>query len=130
MSNAFDRTVIRFLIVSRCYFNLPIAPAHTEMISTYRIAGAHSAQASRQELQRYREREDVRAGLEKDGVTQADAKARVDAITDDDATAVADKIDSLPGGRDFIGALDFAFLLLTDIPGFTKVYSFTRLVGK
>jgi hypothetical protein len=46
--------------------------------------------------------------------------------------AVAGKIDSLPAGGEFIGVLVFVFVLLlvTDILGFTKVYSFTRPVKK
>lgn len=46
--------------------------------------------------------------------------------------AIAGKIDSLPAGGEFIGALVFVFVLLlvTDILGFTKVYNFTRSVEK
>jgi hypothetical protein len=33
--STFDKTLIRFLIVSICYLELPIAPAHAAMISTY-----------------------------------------------------------------------------------------------
>jgi len=102
------------------------------MISTYSLDSVHSTQSARQQLRRYLERADVRAGLERNGVTQAAAKARVDALTDDEVSAVASKIDSLPAGGEFIGALVLVFvlLLITDILGFTKVYSFTRPVKK
>ncbi len=74
----------------------------------------------------------MRAGLEKNGVNPAAAKARVDALSDDEVAAVAGKIDSLPAGGEFIGALVFVFVLLlvTDILGFTKAFSFTRSVKK
>ena len=130
--NNFEKNLIRFLIVSLCYFELPIAPAQAAMISTYSVAAADQTGSARQRLQRYLEREDVRAGLEKNGVTAAAAKARVDALSDDEVASVAGKIDALPAGGEFIGALVFVFvlLLITDILGFTKVYSFTRPVKK
>jgi len=130
--STFDKTLIRFLIVSICYLELPIAPAHAAMISTYDIASATQTDSPRHKLQRYLEREDVRAGLVQNGVTAAAAKARVDALSDDEVAAVAGKIDTLPAGGEFIGALVFVFVLLlvTDILGFTKVYSFTRPAKK
>ena len=130
--NAFERNLIRFLIVSLFYFELPVAPAQAAMISTYTVAAANQSGSARQRLQRYLEREDVRAGLERNGVTAAAAKARVDALSDDEVASVAGKIDALPAGGEFIGALVFVFvlLLITDILGFTKVYSFTRPVRK
>lgn len=70
--------------------------------------------------------------MEKHGVKPAAAKARVNALSDEEVAAIAGKIDSLPAGGEFIGALLFVFalLLVTDIPGFTKVYSFTRSAKK
>lgn len=128
----FDRNVVRFLIVSLCYFELSVTPAHAEMVSTYSMTAASLAESPRQKLHRYLAREDVRAGLEQNGVSPAAARARVDALSDDEVAAVAGKIDSLPAGGDFIGALVFVFVLLlvTDILGFTKVYNFTRPVRK
>ncbi len=61
-----------------------------------------------------------------------EAKARVDALSDDEAERLAARFDSLPAaGSGFetalvIGFLVFLTLLITDILGFTKVFSFTR----
>lgn len=128
----FDRNLVRFLIVSLCYLDAPVAPAHAAMVPTYRISTINRVESPRQKLLRYLAREDVRAGLEKNGVTPAAAKARVDALSDDEVAAVAGKIDALPAGGEFVGVLVFIFvlLLITDILGFTKVYSFTRPVRK
>jgi len=130
--NTFDKHVIRLLVVSLCYFELPISPAHAELVSTDSIAATRQTESARQKLEHYLEREDVRAGLEKNGVNPAAAKARVDALSDDEVAAVTGKIDSLPAGGEFIGALVFVFVLLlvTDILGFTKAFSFTRSVKK
>ena len=128
--NAFDKHVIRFLIVSLCYFDLPIRPAHADLISTYSVTAASQAESARQKLGRYLERGEVRAALERFGVEPAAARARVDALSDDEVAAISGRIDSLPAGGEIIGVLVFIFVLLlvTDILGFTKVYPFTRSV--
>ncbi|TAK72972.1 MAG: hypothetical protein EPO19_00110 [Betaproteobacteria bacterium] len=128
----FDKTLTRFLIASLIYFYLPIPAAHAELVPTYRLTAANQSESARQKLERYLRREDMRAGLERNGVDPAAAKARVDALADEDVAAIAGKIDSLPAGGEIIGALVFIFVLLlvTDILGFTKIYSFTRSVKK
>jgi hypothetical protein len=130
--NRFDQHLIRFLIVSFCYFELPMQPAHAEFASTFSITAASQAESTLQKLERYLAREDVRAGLEQYGVNPAVAKARVEALSDEELAAIAGRIDSLPEGGEFIGALVFVFVLLlfADIVGLTKVYSFTRSVKK
>ena len=130
--NTFDKYLIRFLIVSFCYFDLAIQPAHAELVPTYSITSMNQAESSRQKIDLYLQREDVRAGLEQNGVDPAAATARVDALGDDEVAAIAGRIDALPAGGEFVGALVFVFvlLLITDILGFTKVYSFTRSVKK
>lgn len=101
-------------------------PSQAAMVATQSaLAGAQHAQ-----VQRLLERADVQARLEAYGVNAADVKARVAAMNDDEAAALAARIDSLPAGGDLIGAvvLVFLVLLLTDILGFTKIFPFTRPV--
>jgi hypothetical protein len=75
------------------------------------------------------EREDVRQGLTARGVDPAEVAARVAALTDEEAAALAARIDELPAGG-VLGflLLVFVILLLTDILGFTKIFPFTRPV--
>ena len=74
----------------------------------------------------------VRAALERQGVSSDEAKARVNAMSDDEVERLAARFDSLPAGGSgletflVIGFLVFVTLLVTDILGFTKVFSFTR----
>jgi hypothetical protein len=74
----------------------------------------------------------VLAQLQKEGVTAGDAKARVNALTDDEAHMIAGKLDQLPAGGDILDVVLFVFILLliTDILGFTKVFPFTRSINK
>lgn len=123
------RIIARALIVSLTAAAL-VAPAQAAMLST------ESALAGRQqELARSLERSDVRAALEAYGVAPADAKARVLALSDDEAARLASAMDKLPAGGDggigaIIGAAVFVFviLLITDILGLTKVFPFTKPV--
>ena len=77
------------------------------------------------------DRGDVLAQLQARGVDAAQVKARVAALTDQEAAQLAAQIDALPaGGADVLGVILVVFLvlLLTDILGFTKIFPFTRSV--
>jgi hypothetical protein len=65
------------------------------------------------------------------GVSAAELQARVAALSDDEVTQLAERLDALPAGGDgIIGAIVFVFLvlLITDIVGLTKVFPFTRSI--
>jgi len=127
-----NRTVARALVVSLCTLGVPIPAAQAELVATDRAEGTRQAQLSRELLGSFFDRADVRAALERHGVSADDAKARVDALSDDEVEQVAARFDSLPAGGSgletalVIGFLVFLTLLITDILGFTKVFSFTR----
>ena len=103
---------------------LPL-PAQAGMLATDSALGA----AQRDRITRLLDRADVQSRLEAYGVKAGDVKARVAALTDDEAAQLAARIDELPaGGVGIIGALVLIFvvLLLTDILGFTKIFPFTK----
>jgi hypothetical protein len=59
------------------------------------------------------------------------ARARVAALTDEEAATLAGRIDQLPAGSsDILGILLVVFivLLITDILGLTKIFPFTRSI--
>lgn len=99
------------------------------MIGTAQIHQASSAaESSQTRINAALARPEVIAHLERMGVSQEDAQARVAALSDDEAATLAAQIDSLPAGGDVVGALVLIFvvLLVTDILGLTKVFPFTR----
>ncbi len=130
----FYRNVARVLIVSVCCLGLPVRTAQAELVATDRLEtaqGVHST--ARQRLESLLMRDDVRAELQRYGVSATEAKARVEALSDGEVERLAAQVDSLPAGGDggitailLIGFLVFVTLLVTDILGFTKVFSFTR----
>ena len=124
-------TVRRFisiaLIVSITGLSLP---AQAGMLPTAAVV----ANPAKERIMGFFERSDVRQQLATLGVNPADAKARVAALTDDEAAQLAARVGSMPAGGDGIGALVgaavliFLVLLLTDILGFTHVFPFTKSI--
>jgi hypothetical protein len=113
------RLVSSLLMVCLVGLGLPV---HAGMLPTQNADRAHILNVV--------DREEVRAQLQANGVSVADVKARVAAMTDDEATQLAGQIDRLPAGGELLGVLltVFIVLLITDILGFTKVFPFTRSI--
>jgi hypothetical protein len=111
------RLVSSLLIVCLAGMSLPL---HAGMLPT---------DADRAQIYSVLDRDEVRAQLQAHGVNPADVKARVAAMSDEEAAALAGQIENLPaGGADVLGVLltVFIVLLITDILGFTKIFPFTR----
>ena len=121
------RLLCTALIVSISGVGLPL-PAQAGMLATPAV----SASAAKERIIGVLARSDVRTQLQALGVDPADAKARVAALSDDEAARLAASLDRLPAGGDGFGALIgaavlvFLVLLLTDILGFTHVFPFTK----
>lgn len=130
MNSRFMRITSRLLIASVLSMGLPLQSAHAEMIGTDKVAASAQSQSERERIRTFLDRVDVRQQLQAQGVDANTAKARVDALTDEEVLKVAGKLDQMPAGGEIIGILFtiFIVLLVTDILGFTKVFSFTRPV--
>ena len=121
------RLLCTALVISITGMGLPL-PAQAGMLATPTVA----ASSAKERILGVLERQDVRAQLQSFGVNPADAKARVAALSDDEAAQLAASMDRLPAGGDGFGALVgaalliFLVLLLTDILGFTHVFPFTK----
>jgi len=122
--NAINRCIARVLIICMLGVGMPL-PASAGLVTTDQLA----ASAERDQVKSFLEREEVRARLEYMGVDPEAARARVDALTDDEAKLLAARIDEMPAGG-VLGVLltVFIVLLITDILGFTKVFPFTRSI--
>lgn len=126
----FMRWTSRVVIISMLTISLPLQPAFAGMVETDQLVSHELAQQDRARISAFIDREDVLAQMQQQGVTSQEAKARVNALTDEEAHRIAGKLDQLPAGGDVLGLLFtiFIVLLVTDILGLTKVFSFTRSV--
>jgi hypothetical protein len=103
-----------------------VLPAQAALLPTETaVAGAERAR-----IAAMLEREDVSRQLQAYGVDPRDVKARVAALTDEEAQQLAGQLENLPAGGSIVGAIVLVFLVLlvTDILGFTKIFPFTRPV--
>ena len=123
MIRRFQRFIASVLVVCLTGVALPVQAG---MLSTD-VAVANSERAL---VTGFLEREEVRAQLQANGVSPADVKARVAAMTNDEVSQLAGQIETLPAGGDVLGILltVFVILLITDILGFTKIFPFTRSI--
>lgn len=118
------RFIASVLMVCVAGIGMPL-PAFAGMVSTEAVV----ANADRTRVANFLEREDVRLQLEAQGVDPAQVKARVAALTDEEAAQLAAHMDEMPaGGVLGLILLVFVILLITDILGLTKVFPFTRPV--
>jgi hypothetical protein len=123
------RFICRFLVVVMALVT-PLQQVQASMVSTDQAQVTSQTQPERERIRAFLDREDVRARLQANGISANEAKDRVAALSDDEVKRIAGKLDSAPAGGD-VGILGvlltiFVILLLTDILGFTKVFSFTR----
>lgn len=128
----FMRWTSRVLILSMLALGLPQQSAFAAMVETGQAISHELAGQDRARIIAFIDRGDVLAQLQQRGVTAGEAKARVYALTDDEAHKIAGKLDQLPAGGDVLDVLLVVFivLLVTDILGFTKVFPFTRSVKR
>ena len=124
----FMRWTSRVVILSMLAMGLPMQSAFAGMVDTDQAVSHELAGQDRARIKSFIDREDVLAQLQQQGVTAGEAKARVNALTDEEAHTIAGKLDQLPAGGDIIGVLFtvFIILLITDILGLTKVFPFTK----
>ena len=119
------RAIAALLVMCMGGLSAPL-PALAGIVSTEAVV----ASAERERLAGLMDRADVRARLQALGVDSAEAKARVAALSDEEAAQLAARMDELPAGGDVLGValIVFLVLLFTDIMGYTKVFPFTRSV--
>ncbi len=111
---------------------IPYQPLLAAMVSTDAIIDQIKAQDARGRLKTLISRNDIKKTLISQGIDPAEAKARVDSLSDSEAIDVTDKIEQLPAGGGAFGALIgaalivFLVLLITDILGYTDIFPFVK----
>jgi len=131
----FMRWTSRMVILSMLTMGLPLQSAFAGIVETDQAVSHELAGQDRTRINAFIDREDVLAQLQKQGVTAGEAKARVNALTDDEAHKIAGKLDQLPAGGDVLGIIGvllfiFIVLLVTDVLGFTHFFPFTTNQNK
>jgi hypothetical protein len=123
MTGRIRRIVASFLILCLGAMSVPV-PALAGIVGTDAVV----AGVERERVAGLLDRSDVQARLQALGVDPALTRARVAALTDEEAARLAAEMDALPAGGDALGValIVFLVLLFTDIMGYTKIFPFTR----
>jgi hypothetical protein len=132
-NHRFTRYVCYFVAVTMLLVSLPVQTVRAAMIKTETVLTLSTVNDVRENLNQFLKREDVQAIMTAQGISPAEAKARVDSLSDDEIMQIADKMDQLPaGGTSAFGVIVtaavviFVVLLITDILGFTDVFTFVK----
>ena len=119
-----------FMAVLMLIVSTPCQSILAALIDTETVLDSLRGQDARDQLKQFLAREDVQAALTAHGIDPIDAKARIDALSDDEVIRIADQIDQLPAGRGAIGVLLlvtlalFLLLAILDLTGVTDVFPF------
>jgi hypothetical protein len=111
--------------------SIPVPAAHAALVGTEHVVTVEQGKL-RAKLNAFLSREDVQTQMRALGVSPAEAQARVASMSDEEVAQAQGKLDSMPSGQSFVGALIgaglliFIVLLITDILGLTHVFGFTN----
>ena len=122
-----------FLVILTVLLTVPFQPVLAAMIETEAtLAMSAKGQDARNTIKSILAREDAQSVLRAQGIDPLEAMARVDSLTDAEAVRIADQIEELPAGGNFLVGLLIAvgiivvILVITDALGYTDVFTFIR----
>ncbi len=121
-----------FMAILVLLLAVPYQSVFAAMIGTETVIDMVRGQEARDYLNQIVTRQDVQAVFMSYGIDPLEAKARLDILSDTEIVRLYDQIEQLPAGGSDLGTafiiigVVFIILFITDILGFTDVFSFTR----
>jgi hypothetical protein len=123
------------LLIALLFQSLLIPSVRAELVTSDMLLDKEFQESRRDIVFKFIQRDEVVQQMKMLGIDENEARQRVDSLTDEEISYLADHIEDMPYGSghatgSVIGALLFVFivLLITDILGLTKVFPFTRPV--
>ncbi len=126
------KSVSVFMTILMLLLAVPYQTVFAAMIDTEAVIDMARGQEVRDYLNRIIAREDVQAVFTSHGINPLEAKARLDTLSDAEIVRLYNQIEQLPAGGGSLGTafiavgVIFIVLLITDILGYTDVFSFTK----
>lgn len=121
-----------FMTILMLLLAVPYQSVFAAMIDTEAVIDMARGQEVRDYLNRIMAREDVQAVFTSYGINPLEAKARLDTLSDTEIIRLYNQIEQLPAGGSDLGTafiavgVVFIILFITDLLGYTDVFSFTR----
>ncbi len=95
---------IAFLMIAlTILLSVPPQSAVAALVETETILDMSRSLEARETVRQFMAREDVRSAIVSQGVDPLEANARLDSLTDAEVIQLADQIEQLPAGGDFLG---------------------------
>lgn len=124
---------VSFLLVfSFLLLDFSVQTSHAQMIDTNTVITAQKKIADREQVTAFLGREDVRRVMIQQGIDAVEAQKRVASLSDAELAKISQAMEQLPAGGSALGVIVgaslfiFIVLLITDILGFTTVFSFVN----
>ena len=127
-----SKPVSVFMTILILLLTVPYQSVFASMIGTETVIDMARGQEARDCLNRMMTREDVQTVFTSYGINPLEAKARLDTLSDTEIIRLYDQIEQLPAGGSDLGTafiavgVVFIILFITDLLGYTDVFSFTR----
>ena len=127
----FRKPVAAVLTGTMLLVSMPVLPVQAKMVGTDQVV-PEIDQSARDRVDAFMTREDVKAQFRALGISPEEAQARVAALSDAEIDKIAGRLDTLPAGEGAVGAIVgaaliiFIVLLITDLLGWTDVFTFTK----
>ncbi|MGD9082298.1 MAG: PA2779 family protein [Desulfobacterales bacterium] len=121
-----------FMTILILLLSVPYQSVFAAMIGTETVIDVERGQEARDYLNRMMIREDVQAQFTSYGIKPLEAKARLDTLSDAEIICLYNQIEQLPAGGSDLGVafitvgVIIVLLFITDLLGYTDVFSFTR----
>jgi hypothetical protein len=123
---SFIMAIVMIVIFTPCQTVL------AKMISVETLQDAGRVEDARTFVNSVLSRDEVTASIVARGIDVHEAMARIDALSDAEIIALADRMEQLPAGGSAFGTIVgaavivFIVLLITDIMGFTDIFPFVK----
>jgi hypothetical protein len=120
-----EKSISILMTVILVMISAPVPSVFAAMVGTEAMLVNQDTQNARDQLRSFLDREDIQSRLTARGIDPAEAKTRIDSLSDAEIMQIADKIDQLPAGGSFWGTvlylaiIAFIVLVVLELLGYT-----------
>ena len=120
-----EKSISILMTVILVMISAPVPSVFAAMVGTEAMLANQDTQNARDQLRSFLDREDIQSRLTARGIDPAEAKTRIDSLSDAEIMQIADKIDQLPAGGSFWGTvlylaiIAFVVLVVLELLGYT-----------
>lgn len=120
-----EKSISILMTVILVMISAPVPSVFAAMVGTEAMLANQDTQNARDQLRSFLDREDIQSRLTARGIEPAEAKTRIDSLSDAEIMQIADKIDQLPAGGSFWGTIlylaiiVFIVLVVLELLGYT-----------